>query len=478
MKYLPLFADLEGRECLVSGGGENAARKLRLLLRAGARPTVVASAVNGEIHALARDGKVRLTQVADGVPDLSQRGLAAYALIVVADADGDTTEAYAAAARQANVPVNVVDRPDLSTVVFPGIVDRDPVLVAIGSSGAAPALVRRLREQIEALLPSRLGHLARFAQRFRTAIAGTQPDSGRRRRFWESFFDGPVARLVLEGRERQASNAMLRLVNGGTAASSEGSVALVGVGPGDPDLLTLRALRAMQDADVVVYDRLIGGQILDYVRRDAERIYVGKARGDHAMSQEEINALLVAQARAGHRVVRLKGGDPFVFGRGGEEMADLQAAGIAVEIVPGITAATGCAAAAGLPLTHRDYASGVTFVTGHMRDGAAEPDWAGLAATRHTLVIYMGVATADIIGERLVAHGMRPATPVAVIENGTRPEQIVARGTLATLGATVAGHGVAGPALIVIGDVAALARESASAPSSDARTQADRKSVV
>ncbi len=470
MKYLPLFADLEGRECLVAGGGENAARKLRLLLRAGARPTVVASAINAEIRALARDGKVRVVQRADGLPDLSRRRLAAYALIVVADADSDTAEAFAAAARQANIPVNVVDRPDLSTVVFPGIVERDPILVAIGSAGAAPVLVRRLREQIEALLPSRLGHLARFAQRFRTAIAGTQPDSGRRRRFWEIFFDGPVARLVLEGREPQATSAMLRLVNSGTAPSLEGSVALVGVGPGDPDLLTLRALRAMQDADVVVYDRLIGDRILDYVRRDAERIYVGKARGNHAMNQEAINALLVAQARAGRRVARLKGGDPFVFGRGGEEMAHLQAASIAVEIIPGITAATGCAAAAGLPLTHRDYTSGVTFVTGHMRDGAPEPDWASLAATRHTLVIYMGVATAGIIGDRLVAHGMRPAMPVAVIENGTRPEQIVARGTLATLGATVAGRGIVGPALIVIGDVAALARESA--PGVDARAQA------
>jgi len=469
MRYLPLFADLEGRGCLVRGGGENAARKLRLLLRAGARPTVVASVANAEIRALARDGKVRVAQGADGMPDLSPRGLAAYALIVVADADSDTAEAYAAAARNANVLVNVVDRPDLSTIVFPGIIDRDPVLVAIGSSGAAPTLVRRLREQIEALLPSRLGRLAQFAQRFRTAVANIQPDSGRRR-FWETFFDGPVARLVLDGREHQATNAMLRLVNSGTAPSPEGSVALVGVGPGDPDLLTLRALRAMQDADVIVYDRLIGDQILDYARRDAERIYVGKARGNHAMSQEEINTTLVAQAGAGHRVVRLKGGDPFVFGRGGEEMTHLQAAGIAVEIIPGITAATGCAAAAGLPLTHRDYASGVTFVTGHMRNGAAEPDWAVLAATRYTLVIYMGVATAGVIGDRLVAHGMRPATPVAVIENGNRPEQIVARGTLATLGTIVAGHGIVGPALIVIGDVAALARESVL--DVDTRTQA------
>jgi len=470
LKYLPLFADISGRRSLVVGGGENATRKLRLLLRAGALPTVHAGSLNAEIQALVRDGQVRVEQPASVCPDLSHRELADYALIVVADADGETAEAYAAAARRTNIPVNVVDRPDLSTVVFPGIVDRDPVLIAIGTAGAAPVLVRRLREQIEALLPSRLGHLARFAQRFRGAVASAHLDSASRRHFWETFFDGPIARLVLEGRERQAANAMLRLVNRTDTASPEGSVALVGVGPGDPDLLTLRALRAMQDADVVVYDRLIGDQILDYVRRDAERIYVGKARGNHAMSQKAINALLVARARIGQRVVRLKGGDPFIFGRGGEEMACLQAAGIAVEIIPGITAATGCAAAAGLPLTHRDYASGVTFVTGHMRDGASEPDWAGLAEIRHTLVIYMGVLTAGIIGERLVAHGMRPATPVAVIENGTRPEQIVARATLATLGATVTGRGIVGPALIVIGDVAALATESA--PGAEAHAQA------
>lgn len=461
MKYLPLFADIGERRCLVVGGGENATRKLRLLLRAGALPTVHAGSINAEIRLLVRDGRVRVEYPVSGWPNLLRQGLAGYALIVVADADSETAEAYAAAARRVNVPVNVVDRPDLSSVVFPGIVDRDPVLVAIGTSGAAPVLVRRLREQIEAMLPPRLGHLARFAQRFRSAVAGAQPDSGSRRRFWETFFDGPIARLVLDGRERQAANAMLRLVNRTDTAPSEGSVALVGVGPGDPDLLTLRALRAMQDADVVVYDRLIGDQMLDYVRRDAERIYVGKARGNHAMSQTAINALLLARARVGHRVVRLKGGDPFIFGRGGEEMACLQAAGIAVEIIPGITAAAGCAAAAGLPLTHRDYASGVTFVTGHMRDGAPEPDWAGLAALRHTLVIYMGVATAGTIGERLVAHGMAPATSVAVIENGTRPNQRVVAGALAELGPLVAEHAINGPALIVIGEVAALANTTA-----------------
>lgn len=460
MKYLPLFADLGGRHTLVVGGGENAARKLRLLLRAGASPTVRAARVNDEIRALSLEGQVRIEPSIDLELDLSGLNSDDYALVIIADADIETAEAYAATARRLNIPINVVDRAELSTVIFPGIVDRDPVLVAIGSAGTAPVLVRRLREQIEAMLPSRLGNLAQFAQQFRRAVTSAQPNGARRRHFWENFFGGPVARLVLEGRDRQASNAMLRLVNQPVAVDPEGSVALVGVGPGDPDLLTLRALRAMQDADVVVYDRLIGYDILDYVRRDAERIYVGKKRGDHAVSQDGINALLVERAQAGQRVVRLKGGDPFIFGRGGEELASLQAAGITAEVVPGITAAAGCAAAAGMPLTHRDHASGVTFVTGHMRDGTPELDWQALAAIQHTIVIYMGVTTVGIISERLIAHGMASATPVAIIENGTRPEQVVARGTLATLGSAVARQNISGPTLIVIGDVAALARES------------------
>jgi uroporphyrin-III C-methyltransferase/precorrin-2 dehydrogenase/sirohydrochlorin ferrochelatase len=461
MKYLPLFADLEGRECLVVGGSENATRKLRLLLRAGARPTVIGAAVTQEIHALESDGKVRVKQETRNTTNLLSQRIADYALIVVADADSETAEAYAAAARHLNVPLNVVDRPELSTVVFPGIVDRDPVLIAIGTSGAAPVLVRRLREQIEAMLPPRLGQLARFAQRFRSAVASAQPDSGRRRRFWEAFFDGPIARLVLEGRERQAANAMLLLVNSADTASPEGSVALVGAGPGDPDLLTLRALRTMQDADVVVYDRLIGDEILEYARRDAERIYVGKEKGRHALPQDRINQLLIERARGGQKVVRLKGGDPFVFGRGGEEVEALRVAGISVDVIPGITAATGCAAAAGFPLTHRDYASAVTFVTGHGSDGELGLDWPALGALQHTLVIYMGLSTAGVIASQLIAHGKRRDTPVAIVENGTRPNQRVIKGSLSELETLVVQHAIEGPALIVIGDVTALAYTTA-----------------
>ena len=459
MRYLPLFADVAGRKSLVIGGNENAARKLRLLLRAGTRPVVLATSVTDEIEALETEGKLHLDFTSNTSPGNKNYRLSDYALIIVADADEHIAQAWAIAARDACVPVNVVDRPDLSTVVFPGIVDRDPVIVAIGSAGAAPVLVGRLRAQIEALLPARIGRLAKFAQRFRPAVAGMSA-SGNARWFWERFFSSTLASLVLAGQEREANDTMLRLINRvDDSQPPAGSVSLVGVGPGDPDLVTLRALRVMQDADVVVYDRLIGHEILDYVRRDAERIYVGKARGNHAMSQEKINDLLVTRALAGQRVVRLKGGDPFVFGRGGQEMAAVQDAGISVEIVPGITAATGCAAAAGLPLTHRDFASSVTFVTGHLRDEAAKPDWQNLARTRHTLVIYMGIANAAQISQELIVHGMAPATPIAIIENGTRPEQIVARGTLASLVSTIAVNEIVGPALIVIGDVATLAQE-------------------
>ena len=456
MKYFPLFADLRGRDCLVVGGGERTAQKLRLLLRAGARPTVLTEQANREIRAWASEGKVHIQEAA-----LEGRGwpavdLSAYALIVIADAPEDLTKTLSAAARKANIPVNVVDRPDLSNFVTPGIVDRDPVLVAIGSSGAAPVLVRRLREQIERLLPARLGALARFAQRYRATVTETGVD-GSPRRFWEAFFDGPIARLVLAGRKREAADAMLQRINAAPADEESGSVALVGAGPGDPDLLTLRALRAMQDADVVVYDRLIGDGILDLVRRDAERIYVGKAPGNHTLDQDGINALLAARAREGRRVVRLKGGDPFLFGRGGEELAYLRDRGITVEVIPGITAAAGCAAAAGMPLTHRGAAAGVTFISGHSRAGGEEPDWSALAASGNTLAIYMGVGGAGHAARRLLDRGMRPNTPVAVIENGTRPDQRVVRDTLAGLAAGLSRHGITGPAIIVIGEVAALA---------------------
>lgn len=453
MRYLPLFADLRGRRCLVVGGGETAAQKLRLLLKAGARPLVLAETVTPEIDEWAQAGDVVIEQRGFRADDLADT-----ALVVVAEASADDTEAISRAARAAGIPVNVVDHPALCSVIIPGIVDRDPVLVAIGSAGTSPVLVRRLREKIEALLPSRLGRLAAFAGRFRGAVARAVATASGRRRFWEEFLDGPIASDLLHGKQQSATEAMLRLINTRRpCAPSVGAVALVGAGPGDPDLLTLRALRLMQDADVVVHDALLGEEILDFVRRDAERIDVGKRKGRHTHSQDAINRILEQQAKAGRRVVRLKGGDPFVFGRGGEELTYLKARGIEVEVVPGITAALGAAAASAIPLTHRDHASSVTFATGHGGANVAPVDPAVLANDRNTLVVYMGVGNAERIATQAIQAGRPASTPIAVIERATHPDQRVLRGTLTGLAGLVERSGVTGPALLVIGEVAALA---------------------
>jgi len=449
MRYFPTFFDLAGKPCLVVGGGEAAARKLRLLRQAGARVTLVARRPNAEIEDLAARGEV----------DIRRRGFVAgdlrgQTLVIGAAGDAELDARVAEAAVAQGVPVNIVDRPELSSFTVPAIVDRDPVVVAISSGGGAPVLARWLRARIEALLPARLGALARLAQNFRSAVKATRPDQDARRRFWEDFFDGPAAEAALAGRDAEARDKTLALVNRRGPAEARGTVAIVGAGPGDADLLTLRAVALLQRAEVIVYDKLVGPEVLDRARRDAERIYVGKSRGNHAKTQDQINALLLKLARAGKRVVRLKGGDPFVFGRGGEERDYLRRHGVSVQVVPGITAAVACGAAAGIPLTHRDDAAAVTFVTGHGKNGEPDLDWAALATLRHTLVVYMGVATADRTAARLIEHGLVPNTPVAIVENGTRPDERVITGTLGQLGALVCGHGVAGPAIIVIGEVA------------------------
>ncbi|MFQ5775005.1 MAG: siroheme synthase CysG [Kiloniellaceae bacterium] len=448
MQYFPAFLDLNGKPCLVAGGGEIAARKVRLLRKAGAAVTVVAPRIGSEIAELAESGAVRVVRRGFVAGDARGR-----AVVFAATGLAEVDERVAEAARDAGVPVNVVDRADLCGFVTPAIVERDPVVVAISSGGAAPVLARRLRARIEMLLPARLGRLARFAEGFRAAVKATRPEPSARRRFWEAFFDGPVAAEVLAGREGPAREKMLALVNRRAAQAARGIVHIVGAGPGDPDLLTLRALRLMQQADVVVYDKLVGPEILDYCRRDAGRVYVGKSKGRHARTLDEINALLLDLARAGKRVLRLKGGDPFVFGRGGEERAFLRRHGVPVEVVPGITAATGCAAATGIPLTHRDHAAAVTLVTGHGKGGEPDLDWAALARLRQTLVIYMGVATAARTAERLIAHGLARSTPVSVIENGTRAAQKTVIGALGELSQLIRDHAVEGPALIVIGEV-------------------------
>jgi uroporphyrin-III C-methyltransferase / precorrin-2 dehydrogenase / sirohydrochlorin ferrochelatase len=448
MDYLPLFVDLRERPVLIVGGGETAAQKLRLLRRAGARATVIAAQPTGEIVGLAAAGEITLERRTFAASDVA--GCA-----VVVSADPDSNEAVSAAAREANIPVNVVDRADLSNFLVPAIVDRSPIVVGISSSGAAPLLARLLRARLETLLPARLGELAGFAQRFRTAVRGVIGDARSRRRFWERFFDSPAAEAVLAGNERAAREAMLPMLNK-AAQPESGVVYLVGAGPGDPDLLTFQALRLMQQADVVLYDELIGPDILDRVRRDAERIPVGKTKGHQALSQDGINSLLAELAGAGKRVLRLKGGDPFVFGRGGEEMDYLRRRGIEVIVAPGMTAAIGALAAAGIPLTHRDMASSVTFVTGHSRTGDEEPDWAALASPDRTLVVFMGLSTAATVAEQLIAGGLDGTTPVAIIQNGTRADQVVVTGALRDLGALAEPRVGQGPALLVIGQVVTL----------------------
>jgi len=458
MKYFPTFLQVTERSCLVVGAGATALRKVRLLRKAQADVTVVSDGLDSrdiadELLDLERDGTIRLERRAFRPEDLENA-----MLVISATGVSSRDEAVAQAARAAGRPVNVVDRPDLSDFNTPAIVDRDPITIAISSAGTAPVLARRLRAQIETLLPARIGALARFADSFRQAVKANIHDGRGRLRFWDRFFEGPVAASVLAGDETAAREKMLTLVNAVSARQQQqGRVSIVGAGPGDPDLLTFKAMRALQHADVVVYDKLVGPEIMDYARRDAERIYVGKTRGSHTRTQDEINDILVAEARAGKHVVRLKGGDPFIFGRGGEEQDYLTRHGIEVEIVPGITAAAGCAAVSGIPLTHRDHAQAVTFVTGHAKDGEPDLDWASLARLKQTLVIYMGVSTIARTCARLIEHGLDPQTPAAVIENGTLPSQRTVIGTLADLDRLVLVNGIKGPGLFIVGDVVSAA---------------------
>ncbi len=448
MQHFPVFFSLRGEPALLVGGGETAVRKLRLLRRADAVVTVVAPEIDPEITALVDAGDVIWH-----ARHFEEGDLAGPVLVITAT-DSAEDDRVAAAAHAAGVPVNAVDRPDLSRFIMPAIVDRDGIIVAISSGGAAPVLARRLRERIETLVPAGVGRLARFANKFRDALDGVMPPGPARRHFWERFFDGPVAARVLDGDETGAEVEMLGLV-ANAAAPRPGAVYIVGAGPGDPELLTLKAVRLLQQADVIVYDRLVGPLVMDYARRDAERIYVGKAKANHSRSQDEINALMAKHAEAGEVVVRLKGGDPMIFGRGGEEREYLQQRGVRVDVVPGITAATGSAAAAGISLTHRRHAQAVTLVTGHAKDGVPDLDWESLVRMRQTIAVYMGVSSAPAIASNLIAHGLPASTPVAVVENATRPDEKVARGRIDRLPALIDEHGITGPAMIVIGDVAA-----------------------
>jgi uroporphyrin-III C-methyltransferase/precorrin-2 dehydrogenase/sirohydrochlorin ferrochelatase len=464
MDYFPIFLRLTGEPVLVVGGGEVAARKIELLQRAGARITVVAPEI---IAAIAE--RVTAGQLQHLAEEFQPQHLCGMRLVIAATDKRAVNAWVAYHAERDHVPVNVVDDRELSRFIVPAIVDRSPVVVAVASSGDAPVLTRRLREKLEAWLPTRLGTLASLAGKFRRAVQLRLTDAGVRRRFWERFFDGPLAADVLAGRAAAESDAVQLRIEAALAATVQrsasqaeaaGEVALVGAGPGDPSLLTLRGLRALQNADVVLYDRLVSNEVLELARRDAQRVFVGKTPGQPHIAQSQINALLVELARAGKRVCRLKGGDPFIFGRGGEELEALAAAGIRFEVVPGITAAAGCAAYAGIPLTHREHAQMLTFVTGHCQGSIEQQqdkiDWELLARPRQTTVFYMGLAHLEEIVQRLREHGAPGERPAALIEQGTQATQRVVTATLATLVAVAREAQVAAPALLIVGEVTRL----------------------
>ena len=450
MNYFPLFFDLQCQKVLVVGAGAVALRKVQLLERAQAAITVVAPHASPELVRRAAAGALELR-----LREFASADLDGARLVIVATSRRAVNRWVASLAEARGIPVNVVDDRKASRVIVPAIIDRDPVIIAVSSAGTSPVLARRLRERIEAMIPPRIGLWAAWLAGLRAAVRRRIPSVDARRRYFEMLVDGPAQRRFVDGDEGGARRIAQRLMGSfSTAARGRpaGQVTLVGAGPGDPELLTLKALRALQDADVILHDRLIPAAVLDYARRDAERICVGKAAGGSGTSQAAINDLLIGHARRGRRVVRLKGGDPFIFGRGGEELEALAQAGIAFSVIPGISAANGCAAYAGIPLTHRDHAHSVSFVTGH----GEEPDWVSLARPRTTAVFYMGLARLEHIAARLIDNGAPPDRPAALIAQGTTAEQQVVAATLGTIRAAAAARGIESPALLVVGDVAGL----------------------
>lgn len=448
----PLFADLRRRPVLVVGGGAVAERKTEALLRAGALPRVGAPALTAGLSAWVQAGRV------EWLPgEFREDWLEGVWLAIAATGDAAVNQAVAEAAHARRLLANVVDDAESSSFQVPAVVDRGALQVAISSGGGAPMLARHLRERLETLLDESWGDLAELFARQRERIRARFPQAGERRRFFESLLAGPVPRLFRQKRHAQAEDHFDASLQQATRTPASGSVALVGAGPGDPGLLTLNALRALNEADVILHDRLVSEAVLRLARRDAVRIEVGKSAQGHSVRQQDIHALMLEHARAGRRVVRLKGGDPFVFGRGGEELQFLRAHGIAYEVVPGITAAVACAAYAGIPLTHRDHAQSVRLVTAHCQSSLDTLDWAALGKERQTLAFYMGVGELDTLRARLAEAGCPVSTPFALIENGSREEQRVVIGQLDDLPQTARHHGVRSPALLILGEVAALA---------------------
>jgi uroporphyrin-III C-methyltransferase/precorrin-2 dehydrogenase/sirohydrochlorin ferrochelatase len=452
MDNFPIFLRLRGEKVLLIGGGSVAERKLRLLLKAGAHVEVVAAELNAAVTQMLPDAGWHIAKQYE-----TELLNTPYRIVIAATDDSELNQRVAHDAGQRNIPVNVVDDPQHCSFIFPSILDRSPLLLAVSSGGEAPVLARQTRARLETFVPAAWGDLAQLTSRYRETVKSRLPEK-LRRRFWEEVCEGPIGEQMLAGRKSEAEQALLDLLNAYSQDQKyqKGEVWLVGAGPGDPDLLTFRALRLMQNCDVVLYDRLVAPAVMELVRRDADRIYVGKKEAEHVVPQDEINQMLIDLAKQGKRVLRLKGGDPFIFGRGGEEIDRLAENDIPFQVVPGITSASGCSSYAGIPLTHRDYAQSCQFVTGHMKDDVLDLEWQELARPAHTVVFYMGLNSLPEIAKQLMAHGAPETRPVALVERGTTSQQRVVTGTLANIAATVKEQGVKSPALIIVGDVVEL----------------------
>lgn len=450
MDYLPIFVNIAQKFCLVVGGGDIAYRKINLLLKADAQITCVSPVCCEGVAQLAKDNKITLVK-----KDFESSDIDAQILIVSATDNTALNTRVSELAKDANIPVNVVDSPDLCSFIMPSIVDRSPIMIAISSAGKAPVLARLIRAKLESSVPNAYGKLAVLAGNFREQVKAKFNNIEDRRYFWEKAFSGVVAEKVFAGKLNEAQ-ADLQAQLDGSVDSNIGEVYLVGGGPGDPDLLTFKALRLMQQADVILYDRLVSDEVMELVRRDAELIYVGKERDNHSVQQDGINQLLLDLAKQGRRVCRLKGGDPFIFGRGGEEIETLAENNIPFQVVPGITAASGCSTYSGIPLTHRDYSQSCRFVTGHLKDGSMNLPWNELAVEQQTIVFYMALKGAQHLSGQLIAHGMRGDMPVALVEKGTTPEHKVHTTTLVELPNLVANEIIHAPTLIIVGEVVKL----------------------
>lgn len=451
MDFFPIFLNIRDRNCLVVGGGEIAARKVALLLKANALVTVISPTLDEALEALLSQSQINY------IRDIFHpKYLTNCTLIISATNNRQVNQLVWEEATKANIPVNVVDDLSLCSFIMPAIVDRSPLIIAISSSGQSPVLVRMLRTRLESLIPSAYGKLAEYLGQFRDLVKQHFTFPEQRKLFWEKLLQSPFVEMVISGKDQAARQYLIKSIENDPKYLPQGEVYLVGAGPGNPDLLTLRALQLMQQADVVVYDRLVSKKIMDLTRRDATHIYAGKERNNHTLSQESINELLVRLAKEGKRVLRLKGGDPFIFGRGGEEIETLSEHRIPFQVVPGITAASGVASYAGIPLTHRDYAQSCIFVAGHLKNNNLDLDWFALARPQQTLVVYMGLMGLPILCKQLIIHGLSGTTSAAIVQQGTTENQRIVVGSLDTLPALALDAHIEPPTLIIIGEVVKL----------------------